>query len=333
MRMTKIEQIWSELEKDTSVSNGLIYRRYDGTVFPNVFIALKVPEQFRCISASLNSGIVINLNSLSNLKDIAIELIPETTGRNTILIKLINKKHQDIFSTLSADLISSVATINDENQLAKILVDRFEKWKSMFDKASQSGLSGEEQRGLFGELFLLRKFIQRSANKLSAVQLWVGCAGEVKDFQSGNWAIEVKTTHGNNHQKIHVSSERQLDTSNLQSLYLFHLSLDVRHGSGETLNQIVDDISSLLSEDFIAYNRFKSKLIEGGYFDAHRSLYSDSGYFIRADSFYTVHQDFPRIEESDIRAGVGDVSYSLILSRCADYLTTEEAVFLNTHIS
>lgn len=60
-------------------------------------------------------------------------------------------------------------------------------------------------------------------------------SNEIKDFQFGSWGLEVKTTSGNIHQKIHISNERQLDTSNITYLYLNHLSLELREGAGETL--------------------------------------------------------------------------------------------------
>ena len=102
---------------------------------------------------------------------------------------------------------------------------------------------------------------------------WIGTAGEVRDFQMNNWALEVKTTHGNNHQKVQISSERQLDITHLDKLFLYHLSLEKVQESGETLNQIIASINTILEVDAIALNRFKSKLYEAGYFDQHFALY------------------------------------------------------------
>jgi hypothetical protein len=42
-----------------------------------------------------------------------------------------------------------------------------------------------------------------------------------------------------------------------------------------------------------------------------------------------VRNQFPRIEESDIRNGVGDVKYSIIVSQCNEYQISEEDVFNN----
>lgn len=329
--MTRINQIWEELENDTSFAHGLLLRRYSGSVLPDVFIALKNPEKFRCIAATISDTISIDLNLFINLRDISVELIPDVlnSNRNTLVFKLINNQHRDIFSVLCEDLILSISQVTNEKQLVKELLSRFDKWRSLFDKASSVGLGPEEQRGLYGELYFLRKFFSFSTDKLGVINSWVGPEKKIRDFEFGNWAVEVKTSHGNNHQKVRISSERQLDKSNLNLLYLFHLSQEVRQQSGETLNQIVDFISGEINNDFGLSNRFKSKLLEAGYFEQHRSLYESNGYFVRQETFYEVANDFPRIEESDIRRGVGDVDYTIILSQCTKFVKPEAEVFQN----
>lgn len=329
--MTKIEQIWNDLENDRSFKHGLLIRRFSGNVLPDVFVALKSPENFRCVAASISNSIQINLSSFSNLKDIHVEIIPDETNseKNYLIFKLINSEHRDIFSVLCEDLILNISSVTNQIQLFKTLLNRFEKWKSLFDKLNSVGLTPQEQRGLFGELYFLRKSLHVNSDFFKVINSWTGPAKEIRDFQIGNNALEVKTTHGNNHQKIHISSERQLDLSNLQNLYLYHISLDVRHQDGETLNQIINSISDLLTTDYSALSSFNNKLLEAGFFNHHREIYKDTGYFIRNDAFYRIEGEFPRIEENEIRSGVGDVKYSIIVENCQNYLTTETEVLTN----
>jgi hypothetical protein len=325
----KINQIWEELENDSSFSHGLLLRRYSGSVLPDLYIALKLPEKFRCIATLISSSVKVNLSSFTNLRDITVELLPDETRpeKRILLFKLLHAQHADIFSVLCEDLVASISALTDEKQLVKELLNRFEKWKSLFDKATSHGLTPEEQRGLFGELFFLRKYLQNNPDFLHVINSWVGSERQVRDFQAGTWSVEVKTSYGSNHQKAHISNERQLDPSTLENLFLYHLSLETRHQSGETLNQIVESISNALSQDLLALNRFKNKLLEGGYFDQHKHLYETAGYFIRQENFYKVEKKFPRIEEKDIRPGVGDVKYSIILSQCSDFIISEHLVF------
>lgn len=327
--MTKIESIWNELENDESFSHGILIRRYSGTIIPNIYIALKSPEKFRCIAVSINKAVPINIASFTNLRDINIELVQDENryDSNILLIKLLSNQHRDIFSVLCEDLITSIASVTNENHLVRELLNRFEKWKSLFDRASNQGLSVEEQRGLFGEVFFLRKLLSKKNCFLVTINSWVGPEKQVKDFQYNNWSVEVKTTHGNNHQIIHISSERQLDTSNFEFLYLNHLSLDSRQMSGETLNQLIDSVLLKIGEDALALNRFRNKLLIAGYFEQHKNNYDDTGYFIRQDKTYLVEKNFPRIEERDVKEGVGDVKYSILISNCSEFCRTDEQVF------
>ena len=327
----KINQIWDELANDTSFKQGLLFRRYSGSVLPDVFVAVQQPEKLLCIATSISESIVVNISMFNNLQEVQIDLLPnlDQKGKNILLFKLINNQHRDIFSVLSEDLIASIKSETSEKQLVKTILNRFDKWKSLFTRINSQGLSPEEQRGLYGELYFLRKFLYRNDNYAFVLNTWIGPEEEVRDFQMNNWALEVKTTCGNNHQKVQISSERQLDTTYLEKLFLYHISLEKVQESGESLNQIIVTINDLLETDSIALNRFKSKLYEAGYFEQHITLYASVGYFIRQDTFYIVQNNFPRIQENEIRSGVGDVKYSIVVSQCEAFKQSADSVFEN----
>lgn len=325
----KIKQIWKDLSNDNSLASGLLFRRYSGAVISDVYVALQHPEKLLCIYFLLNETIDVNLSSFSNLQEIKVEFYnsPTEIRKKILVFKLLTIEHEDIFAVLCEDLISNISAETDDKKIVRVILNRFEKWKSLFSKIGSIGLNSEEQRGLYGELFFLRKFLETRKDFISVINSWIGPEKEVRDFQSDSWAVEVKTTHGNNHQKIHINNERQLDFTNLNFLCLNHLSLEVLRNSQETLNSIIDSILEKLKEDAVSLNKFKCKLFEVGYFDIHRNLYENVGYKIRQDIFYKVDNDFPRIEEKEIRAGVGDVKYSIILTHCDHFQISEIEVF------
>ncbi len=319
----KINEIWNEMEKDNSTT-GLLLRRCSPSVLPDVFIGLRRSEKLRCIALKIKNTTTINLTRYSNLKDIRPELMPDERDNSKVylLILLKNSQHEDVFATLCEDLINGIAEIQGEEKVVKELLNRLEIWKSLFDKATSEGLTPEEQRGLYGELYFLNKWIANIGDCSKCIQSWVGAEKAIRDFQFSDWALEVKTTHGNNHQKIQINSERQLDTANLSTLLLLHLSLEAQQQNGETLNQLVNEIIEALSTDIISQTQFRSKLLHAGYFNHHRLLYDNTGYHIRQVNYYLVSKDFPRIEEKDIRKGVGDGTYSIILSEYKGYIIT-----------
>jgi hypothetical protein len=321
MEMTKIENIWVELESETSNHSGLLYKRYSAEVLPDVFIALKAPEKLRCIAFRISAAFPFDENQWNKLKDIKIETLPDERDKSKkfLLILLLNKQHKDIFSTLCEDLIFGVSDVSTEQTLVEKLLERLAKWQSLFEKVGKQGLSDEAQRGLYGEIYFLRFFLTNNSDKNYCIKSWLGPEKSIQDFQYSNWAVEVKTTHGNNHQKIHITSERQLDDSIIEKIFLFHLSLDVRVGNGESLNILIDEVSELLNDNTMASNLFKLKLLESGYYDIHKPLYDERGYTIRQENIYRVTGNFPRITENQIPIGVGDVRFSIVLSESEEW--------------
>jgi hypothetical protein len=327
--MERIKEIWNQLETNKSPFAGLFKIRYSDTSKCEAYLGIKCPENYRMLIVKTPILLGKDFNLKYEFRGLKLEKVYDPDDSNFLLLNLVlvDKQFIDVFDSLIVDVVSSIIYETDIKIILKNYTNRLVKWQSLFERFNQQGLTAEEQRGLYGELFFLRKFLESNSNFIAIVNSWVGSEKQIRDFQYSNWSIEVKTTQGNNHQKVQVSSERQLDTSNLDNLFLYHLSLEVRQQSGETLTQIVDSISNILSSDFPSLNLFKNKLLEACYFDQHRELYESAGYFIRQELFYKVENDFPRIEEKDIRSGVGDVKYSIIISQCSAFIKTEKEVF------
>jgi hypothetical protein len=105
-----------------------------------------------------------------------------------------------------------------------------------------------------------------------------------------------------------------LDTTLLDNLFLFHLSLEKRNGSEYSLNTIVDELYSIIGDNKLLCNMLSRKLISVGYFKHHESQYQEISYLVRGEDFYLISGNFPRIEEKDLLKGVGDVHYSVVLT-------------------
>jgi hypothetical protein len=320
--MSRIDDIWDELTKDSTSQTGLLYKRYSPKVIPNILVGIKLPERSHCIIFHVSGSACPNIRKWKELSDIRIDLVQDEKQPDKVFLLLIltNEQHADVFATLSEDLITGIATVSDEKILIQNLLTRLEKWESLFNKIAQQGLSKEAQRGLYGELFFLRSFLNNSKEIDYCINSWHGPEGGIQDFFHATWAVEIKTTHGKNHQKILISNERQLDTTFIKDIFLYHLALEERDGNGETLNEIIDCIDKILKPFTNAYHMFKLKLLETGYFKAHLHLYNDSGFFIRQNTVYRVFDDFPRLIEKDIPNGVGDVSYTIMLPNENKYL-------------
>ncbi|MDY6823473.1 MAG: PD-(D/E)XK motif protein [Thermodesulfobacteriota bacterium] len=324
--MMKIEKIWQDLESDSSLRSGLLYKRYSGKVFPDIYVALKVPERFRCIAVHLDSAANFDFRAWDKFRDIKIQRLPDekNSHKHFLVVQLLNGQHKDVFAALSEDLINKVSDITSESNLVKELIERLAKWNMLFEKLGRQGLSEEACRGLYGELYFLRILLLSGINADFCINAWKGIERAVQDFQLSDLAVEVKTTHGKNQQKLHIASERQLDINIIPNIYLVHLSLEVRRDHGETLNQIIEDLWARLNSSPSAQSIFRLKLFEAGYFDNHKEYYDNTGYSIRQQNIYKVTEDFPKITENMIPAGVGDVRYSVVVSANADWMLDEK---------
>lgn len=324
--MMKIEKIWQDLESDSSLRSGLLYKRYSGNVLPDIYVGLKVPERFRCIAVHLDSSVNFDIRAWDKFRDIKIQRLPDKKNpqKHFLVVMLLNSQHKDVFAALSEDLINKVFDITSESNLVKVLIERLAKWNLLFEKLGRQGLSEEACRGLYGELYFLRTLIFAGINTEFCINAWKGSESAVQDFQFSDWAVEVKTTHGKSHQKLHITSERQLDISIIPNIYLVHYSLEVRQNHGESLNQIAEELTAALSNSPSAQSVFRLKLFEAGYFDQHKKYYEDTGYTIRQKNVYRITEDFPKITENMIPAGVGDVRYSVVVSANENWVIDEE---------
>jgi len=312
---TKIEDIWQDFESKDTLKTGVVLKRYSPSIIPDCFVAMRMPEKVKSIAFRISDN-KIDTTSLNDLKDITTEIIPDKTkgSKYLLLISLADNSLSSIFAVLSEDLFNYVSSITQEDKLILSLQNRFLKWKELFVLANSPGLSQEKQVGLFGELYLLKKFFLQTKQIEKSLDLWVGPDAGIRDFEKNNSAIEVKTTQSHNHQKIRISSERQLDTTLLDNLFLFHLSLEKRNGSEYSLNTIIDELYSIIGDNKLFSNILRHKLISVGYFKHHKSNYNDISYLIRSEDFYLVSGNFPRIEENNLLKGVGDVHYSIVLT-------------------
>jgi hypothetical protein len=321
-----ILDIWSSIEQSNEI--GLLKRLYNNEPELHIYAVFQNPERYCGIALSFDKSIHIDISSFANLRDLQVTLVHDNSfiNNNLFVIKLLHYQSRDVFAVMCENMIQSVLSLRSEKQIVRTIINQLEKWQTLFEKLKGEGLTPSEQQGLYGELHFLQKFIVRQ-DAVSALNSWVGTDRDVRDFQYNNWAVEIKTTAGNNHQKVSISSERQLDETLLENLFLFHLSVEAAKKNGESLNAKIDTIRETLQDNISALNVFNNKLLEVGYFEKHRYLYEEKCYQIRDENYYKIDGDFPRIKEKEIRNGVGDVKYSIILAQCNEYLVAESTVF------
>lgn len=329
----KVLDIWKQFEQNRH--KGMVKRLYSSDSTINVYCIYQYPEECYGIALSFPKTICFNIKPYSNLSELKVELYEDSSFENSWLlcVTITDKDKKSIFSYLCENIIQTILKESSIKSAVTSFANTLIKWKNLFEKTHSTGLSKEEQQGLYGELCLLQKFLSDSKNSLyTIVNYYVGTDKSLRDFQGKNWAVEVKTTSTNNPQLLLINGERQLDDSMIDNLFLFHCSVEVSKSSGETLPERVKEIKDMLSSDLAALSLFNAKLFEGGYLDTQEGQYSEHHYKLRKETFYHVTNDFPRIRENELRSGVGNVHYGITISDCEPYVVSEASV-TNTTIN
>ncbi len=253
-------------------------------------------------------------------------VIRSENGQNgfTLQLALTERRFDSVFDALLHDVIEVVARAQSQSAAVAAFVSRLRHWQKFLERAGPNGLSREAQQGLFGELWFLRERMIPLVGPDPALLAWVGPGGAHQDFLLQSCAIEVKTTGTKEPQQLIIQSERQLDDTGLAALFLFHLSIDVREGVGETLVMMIDSLRQLLKANTAALELLEDRLLETGFLQAHASQYERTGYNIRHTFLYQVKDSFPRIVESDLKPGVGALRYSIAAAECRHFLVTTD---------
>jgi hypothetical protein len=324
-----LDAIWDELEALTAPGAvGRFKRRVHPESSLDLFVGVAKPANQRLLMMLASEASLGDVARLPSSQGVEARIVrPGEDGREaTLELALTDPRFTDIFTALAADIIDSIAALTDEQEAVSQFVDRLRRWQRFLEESGLEGLSPERQRGLFAELWLARELLD-SVDPSAVTQAWTGPDRASHDFQFGPCAVEVKGTAAKQHQLLRIVSERQLDDTGVESLYLFHLSLDVHRGTGETLPSLVDALRSRL-QGTAAAHILEAKLVQYGYLEHQRRLYEDAGYTPRESNLFHVRDGFPRIIERDLVPGVGDVHYSIAVAECKHF-TVDQAVLLD----
>lgn len=316
--------VWDELEELAAPGAvGRFKRRVRPESALDLFVGVAKPANQRLLMMLASEASLADVEKLPNSQGVEARIVrPGEDGRDaTLELALTDPRFMDIFSALAADVIDTVASIGDEGAAVSEFVERLRRWQRFLEESGLQGMSPERQRGLFAELWIARDLLDHLEPAV-VVQAWTGPDRASHDFQFGSCALEVKGTAAKQHQVLRIVSERQLDSTGVDSLFLFHLSLDVHRGAGETLPALIDQLRSRLNGTAAA-QLLEVKLLQAGYLEQQRELYEDSGYTPRESNLFDVREGFPRIVEHDLVPGVGDVHYSVSVAECKHFLVEE----------
>lgn len=328
-RTMRIDELWRELEQDARLTgaDGWLIRHALPAPQRPLLVALDARSGARALLLRVKISDVPHRREWPVCSGLEIGII-SLDGVAHLAIRLVDPASSDVFVALAQDVAPKVAAVASDREAATTLFARLRRWQR-FLAAAAAGLSIERQRGLFGELHALKNLFAPASGPMPAVAAWRSPKRSHQDFQFGAAATEVKTTTSKQPVCVRITSERQLDCVGTRALFLYVLVLDEREaeetaraGTGETLPDIVRDIRAALPPDVL--DLFNDRLLDFGYLDSHAHRYEARRFAKRSEHAFRISSGFPRLIESSLPPGVGNVSYELSLAACHPFEVTLE---------
>jgi hypothetical protein len=318
-----LEEIWHQVEDEAQVSgrHGILRRRIHPAAGCDLFVGIERPSGRRVLLIQVNDSPAIGLDSIPRMRGCETKFarLPEDQADKVSLCVFLNEsRFTDVFTSLSEDLATHLESLEGDAVIVAALIGRLQRWQKFLQR-NPEGLGEDAQRGLFGELWFLGHYLIGAVGALEAVRSWRGPERGIHDFQLRSLSIEVKTTIAKQHTKLLVSSERQLDSSNVPRLILFHVAIEAARMGPVTLPSLVRTVREEISRVSEARDLFEDLLLDAGYVDNHGSLYVNTSYHTRAVHSFDVRDGFPRLTEHALPPGVGDLSYSVVISSCMPF--------------
>lgn len=265
------------------------------------------------------SLVIIEKSKFFNVKPskfINVNISRREDNKYALSFDLLNEFYKSFYLILCRDIIQSCENV--EKDLAIFTaVTRWKYWKEMFDKPSLNILDSIQIKGLIAELIELRDNMIVNWGESMAIESWMGPFLSHKDFEINNTWYEIKCVNENAFQ-ISISSIEQLDSD--RDGYLVVIKLEGTNSvnnDGFNLNQVVISIlNKLISNDNIEL--FLSKLKKIGY--QYSIEYDNYNFSFKGRKIYKVTSDFPCLRRKDIKKGIGNAKYTILLDSITNFM-------------
>lgn len=263
---------------------------------------------------------VPDLPKLKNL-EIRFQTLP---GGPILYIRLKDNAQIELFETLCRDVVAAGELAGTEAEALERSIGRTFRWHYLLRGGKTEVLSEEAQKGLIGEIEVLKLLIAGLGAK-PALSAWMGPSGAPKDFELRSDCIEVKARRGASQPFVKISNEHQLADVPDRRLWLAVLAVDkVQPPHGTTLTEHVAEVSTLLEQaEPVALLDWDLHLADAGFDPLHD--YSPWRWIVSLPEFHQVQDSFPRLA-APVSLGVSNVTYALSLSACAPFQADWAAV-------
>lgn len=307
---TSIEQLWRTLA--------------DGPVAPaQMRVAADHPLD---LFAQLDSRRRVGLLAISDMMPerpppyAAVDIVvgKRADGRWATSLSLIQPGLLPMFATMCSQMVEQGRDLPPGACAGSFMLVQVARWHRLLALGSDGLLSAEEQRGLFGELEILRMAADRHGPMVASAG-WTGPEDAPQDFDLPDGAVEVKTIQSGA-PVILISSLNQLD---VEQGRLAVAVVDLVHcaaGTGGTsLAGAVNAVRDRFATSPLALQQFEARLQKAGYVE--REEYAVIEYRVARIRWFMVSGAFPRLVRSHVPPAIASARYQLLLSELDPFET------------
>lgn len=311
--MTDIEKLFQQMTPGLALTK----MKIDNCPI-NVYYGLSEEGNYRLAFLTENPPIIID--STAHLK---VTQWAECENVYWTVFELLIPSAKQVYFVLCDNLIKTILGCRSEEIAMSSVKNRFTSWKKLFKNPS-SDMTEELYKGLFGELYFLKKWMLVHYSSDVAVNAWSGPDKTSKDYSVGTDWYEVKTVSTNS-ETVKITSLTQLDSSCAGKLILVKTEkMSKEYDDGEcSVEQLLAFILNKISDETIK-DAFIEKIANYGY-NFENSNTNFHKYRVSSLNFYRVDESFPKITHKEVPYNeVVKIQYELSISGLEKYLEGEK---------
>lgn len=244
-------------------------------------------------------------------------------GKWALMFRLMKPELGKLFSLVCEDLVEASRCNPDPAHPASFVLARFGRWQRLLEKGDSRLLDDAALRGLVGELLFLETVAIPDSDGRQALTAWCGPTGADRDFCFPDREYEIKTVR-EGADRVVISSAEQLDPTSKSLTLGIVVTEDAVPGALPEAFTILDLVGRLrrqLASDPVALDLLDSRLMDAGF--VMREEYGERGFVLRRIRMFRVEDGFPAVRRSTLPAGIGKVSWELLIQAILPYEVTK----------
>ncbi|WP_417238767.1 PD-(D/E)XK motif protein [Bizionia sp.] len=309
----------SKWENISSFENKKGYKalRISSECIPDLFIATNT-DGYRFLLLYLPKNTQIKIKGADKNK-LLLSYLP---SKGILLIKLKDFEFIDLFNDLIISIYTKVKSVLVPDKAAEELITIFYKWAYFFEDNQRNKLNEEQIQGLFGELFMLNKFLEDSkpSNINSILTSWKGLYDTAHDFEFDLKNVEVKTKKESK-SFVKISSEFQLDKEFGKGLELMVVTVRIDLINGKSIHDTMVQIIELIRGNYGELSILYKALNQKGLTVDNLKHYNNYRFIVlKTELFDAAVIDFPKLTKSNIANQISHLRYNLRIIQLDQFL-------------